>query len=134
MQNDVVIPIPMSENNGCFLPANAEDVSTAGPDGLRAFDPWTHANLAVMADKSQPETGPYGEPSQAKAATIVAEWGGMPNPVRDYQDQSHTVLQLRRPVRNNQGPAGQFNGPQQTAFQAQYVAPENDYWSVITGG
>ena len=128
------LPLPISDNHGVFIPANAEDVSHDGPEGIRGYDPWTMANLPLMADESQPETGLYGEPSYAKAGSIVAEWGGMPVPVRDYQDHTDATLQLKRQVKLNQGPSGQFNGPQQTAWEASYVEPTSDYWSVILGG
>lgn len=129
------LPQLVDDNHGVFLPATAVDIDhSGGPDAIVHYDPWTHAQLAKQADTSQPEIGSYGEPSYAKGGSIVAEWGGMANPVRDYQDHDYAVLQVKRQVKDFSGVTGRFNGPQETAYAATYQDPSTDYWSVLIGG
>lgn len=127
------LPLPVETYNEVLVPANATNVDQSGPEGITGYDPWTHANTALMSDRSQPEQGPYGEPSYAKAKAITGEVGGMPSPVKYFSDQTGMVLLVRRPVRFNEGVTGAFYGPQQTAWEAGYVDPTTDYWSVIIG-
>src|SRR5215831_559312 len=131
---DMILPVDSPDRRGTFQQATETDVSQAGPEGIRGYDPWTHANLALMADDSKPEITPYGEPVYAKAGGITAEWGGSPYLVRYFTDQAGSVLLVRRPVKDYYGPTGQFMGPQQTAWEASYQSPTTDYWSVIIGG
>lgn len=132
------LPLPVDQNNGTFVPAGAQEVNEHGPERITAWDPWTHSNVALMADKSQPLAGDnnYGEATYYKAGEINAEWGGMPSPVRDYQDMSGSVLHVkgRNKTQGVTGPGGQFNGPAEAANALTYVDPTSDYWSVIVGG
>lgn len=125
------LPLPVSERNGHFVPATSTD------SDLRDYDPWTWAIPARILDHSRPAIGPYGEPSgPGKAGSIVAEWGGQPSPVRDYQDVTAAVLLSQRQMsyHTSAGPAGRFYGPQQTAWEATATTPVGDYWSTIVLG
>lgn len=122
------LPLPVAESNGVFVPATAET-----PD-IIDYDPWLWAMPAKILDHSRPVAGQYGEPSTpGKAHTIVAEWGGMPSPVRSFQDPTASVLYSPRQVNYHQsvGPAGRWEGPQQTAYEASAQTPQPDYWSTI---
>jgi len=123
------LPLPVGRDNGVFVPA------TGKPADLGGYDPWTWADPQKILDHSKPENDPYAEPSGlGNGGSIVAEWGGMPEPALHFLDQSGpsaAVLLVPRQVRNVQGPAGQFYGPQQTAWEASYVGPTTDYWSTI---
>jgi hypothetical protein len=129
------LPLPISIDHGDFVPASGQSPSQAGPDGipLSGYDPWLWADTALMSDHSQPTSGPYGEATAAKSATIVAEWGGMPSPAIDYQQVDGAVLITRTRNRTANGPNGVYYGGQQTAWEAAYVDPVDDYWSVLTG-
>jgi len=131
---DIPTPVDTPDRRGTTQSATAQSISQDGPEGIRGYDPWTMANLAHMADDSKPEVTPYGEPAYSLAGEIVSEWGGSPYPVRYFNDQAGSVLQVRRPVKDYYGPGGQFHGPQQTAWEASYQSPTTDYWSVIIGG
>lgn len=121
------LPLPISPSNGVFVPATATT-----PD-IGSYDPWTWAQPQLILDHSKPESGLYGEASTVgKAGSIVAEWGGMPQPVRDYQDQVASVAIVRRQMYDRQGPTGQFNGPAQTAWESLYASPTPDYWSTLS--
>lgn len=131
------LPLPYDNDRGEFNQSTAEPISQAGPEGITPYDPWTHANLAKMADHSQPEQGEYGEPSYSNSKAITGEWGGMPSPVRGFADQGGAVIQIRRlmhPWDNGSYSTGRFNGPAETAWQYSYEDPTSDYWSVILGG
>lgn len=129
MPADLPLPVAAPGQNGRFLPA------TATPGPLRGYDPWTWAIPQKIDDASIPEIGPYGEPSaMGKGGSINADWGGMPYPVRDYQDTTQTVLLAPRLVHDMSGPTGMFYGPQQTAWEANAVTPQTDYWSTIILG
>lgn len=122
------LPVPISEDNGIFVPATATD-SNVGD-----WDPWIWADVAKMTDRSRPAVGPYLEPSSpGKAGSIVAEWGGMPLPVRAFQDVSHKVLYSPRQVNyhESKGVTGQFHGPQQNVYEQTATLPAPDYWSTI---
>jgi hypothetical protein len=127
------LPLPIADDNGIYVPADSAPVSQDPLEGLHAWDPWIDSNLAKMADRSQPSVGPYSEPSGPTAPALTAEWGGMPSPVVDYQNVVGAVAINKRQIKNFQGPTGQFNGPQQTAWEYQYTDPTSDYWSVILG-
>lgn len=131
---DIPLPVDSNDRRGTFQPATESNVDSSGPDGIRGYDPWTHANLALMADDSKPEITEYGEPVYAKAGGITGEWGGSPYPVRYFNDQAGAVLAVKRSIKDFSGPTGQFYGPQQTAWEAAYESPTTDYWSVIIGG
>lgn len=134
MPKDLPLPID-AQNNGITTGTTGQVPSRTGPDGITAWDPWTHANLALMADKSQPEIGnDYGEVTYYQTPTIVSEWGGMPSPVAPFQDIGGDVLIAPRMAKNFSGPTGQFMGPAQTAWEATYQDPTSDYYSVILGG
>jgi hypothetical protein len=130
------LPLPYDADRGEFNGSTGQPISQAGPDGITAYDPWTHANLAKMADHSQPELGEYGEPAYSQSSDTTGEWGGMPSPVRYFSDQGGYVLQIRRlvhPWDTSSYSTGRFYGPQQTAWEYSYVEPTDDYWSVILG-
>ena len=121
------LPLPVAESNGVFVPATGK-----APD-IGSYDPWTWAQPQRILDHSKPESGLYGEVStMGNSGSIVAEWGGMPKPVRDYQDQVASVALVRRQMYDRSGPAGQFNGPAQTAWESLYASPSPDYWSTLT--
>lgn len=125
------LPLPVSSRNGVFVPATAED------SDLQDYDPWTWAIPAKILDDSRPAIGPYGEPSTpGKSGALVAEWGGMPYPLRDYQDVTAAVAYSPRQVsyHESSGPAGRFYGPQQTAWEANAQTPVGDYWSTVILG
>jgi hypothetical protein len=120
------LPLPIAESHGRFVQA------TRQPSQIGAYDPWTWAQIAAMVDDSKPEQDPYGGVSQgAGGGALNADWGGMPYPVRDYQDTVDAVLLVPRLIHNNQGPTGRFYGPQQTAWEASAQTPPTDYWSTI---
>lgn len=129
----VIPPVDSPDRRGTTQSATAEPISQAGVEGITGYDPWTHANLALMADKSQPEITPYGEPAYALAGEITSEWGGMPSLVRYFVDIAGAVLAVKRPVKDFYGPTGRFYGPEQTAYEVQLESPTTDYWSVIIG-
>lgn len=120
------IPVPLSARHGVLIPAAA-----SAPTGLPAWDPWTWANLAKQQDQSMPEVDAYGEAVQGDAGSIVAEWGGMPAPARDWQDQTDAVLLVPHPIPNSSGPAGTFDGPAQTAWEYTNEPPAPDYASTV---
>ncbi len=123
------LPLPVAAANGVLLPA------TGRASDLNQYDPWTWAQPMKILDHSIPQSDVYGSPSApGKSGQIVAEWGGMPYPVRDYQDQDQAVALLRRQVKNVQGPAGTYYGGQQTAWEASYATPTPDYWSTLILG
>lgn len=137
MPADLPQPVEVGGNYGVLLPAEPIDVVQSGNvDQVKPYDPWTDANLALMADHSQPATGPYGEPSGATSGTIVAEWGGMPSVVASFQDPNDAVVINR--ARNTYGQGGEtgaFYGSQQTAWQVGYQEPADDPMSVyLLGG
>lgn len=126
MPDDLALPI--SSRNGVFVPA------TGKPSDILDYDPWTWAIPARILDDSRPVMGPYGEVSgPGLSGSIVAEWGGMPAPVRDYQDVTASVAYSPRQVNYHMGvgPAGRFDGPSQTAYEAGAQTPQPDYWSTI---
>lgn len=135
MPKDLPLPVePYDQisNQSTSQPLPVRD----GPDGIFPYDPWLNANVAKMADRSQPETGGYGEPTYiTQGGSITAEWGGMPSPVRGFADIDGSVLQLRRVVHRwpRNEVTGRFNGAQQTAWEYSYQEPVEDYWSVILG-
>ena len=123
------LPVPISEDNGVFVPATAADTDVQG------YDPWTWAQPARILDHSVPALGPYGEVgTPGKSGALVAEWGGMPAPVRDFQDVSHSVVYSRRQVNyhESKGHSGTFFGPQQNIYEHTAQLPVDDYWSTIT--
>lgn len=125
------LPLPVGTYHGVFVPATAHD------SDIRDYDPWTWANVAGMLDDSRPIIGPYGEVSTpGKSGSIVAEWGGMPAPVKDYQDTAAAVLLVPRQAsyHTSSGPAGGYYGGQQTAWEAQAATPQPDYWSTLKLG
>lgn len=122
------LPVPISEENGCFVPA------TAAETDIRDWDPWLAAKPAIILDHSRPAIGPYGEPSTpGKSGSIVAEWGGMPAPVKSFQDPTHSVLYSKRQVNYHEshGSAGMFLGAQQNVYEQSAEMPAHDYWSTI---
>jgi hypothetical protein len=130
MPRDMVLPV--SDRNGVMVPATATET------GIPDYDPWIWALPARILDDSRPQFGPYGEPSlPGKAGSIVAEWGGQPCPVRDYQDVTAAVGMSQRQMsyHTSSGPAGVYHGGQQTAWEASTQTPVGDYWStIILGG
>jgi hypothetical protein len=118
-------PVADPSDGGVLLPA------TAVPMDLVAYDPWTWAQLAAMADHSSPEVDAYGAAVIGDQGSIVAEWGGMPNPSRDYQDVTNSVVSVPFKPPNARGPNGTYYGGQQTAWQYAYQPPAEDYSSTI---
>jgi hypothetical protein len=125
------IPLPLDPSGGSFVPATGTDVADL-PD----YDPWLSIQIEKNYDDSRPVASTYGEPIQAKAHSLVAEWGGMPYPVRDYQDWSYSVLQVYRQqsMHNSSGPSGLYYGPQMTAWEFGAMTPQTDYWSTVILG
>jgi hypothetical protein len=120
-----------------FLPSTAVSIG----DRVDAWDPWTHANVANMLDHSMPIADPrsnYGEASGlGLAGSFIGTWGGMPYPVRDYNDEAPAVAIIPRsgPYPAS-GPAGSYFGQQQSAqavAQNNAPQPDQDYWSVLLG-
>jgi len=124
------LPLPISPDNGCFLPA------TGTYPGVEPYDPWTAIQLQKDYDDSTPMADRYGSPIYSQAHTLVAEWGGMPVPVRDYQDRSAAVLFSRRQMsyHDSSGPSGQYMGPHNTAWEFGAGTPQTDYWSTVMLG
>lgn len=125
------IPVYQDPSAGKFVPATAFE-----PEGIEAWDPWTWADVPLMVNHSMPAAGPdnNGEPADVGAAgSIVAEWGGLQNPVLDYQDERPSVAISPRRNPNINGPAGQYSGAAISAAEASSVTPTTDYWSVLLG-
>jgi hypothetical protein len=124
------IPYPVDVNHGVFIPGDAQPLSEPiVPMGQ--YDPWFYATIPQQVDDSIPIESSYGEATYSSVASFVAEWGGMPYPVRDYQDQIYSVLYSQRILMDMSGGNGTFYGPQQTVWESEYVQPEIDYQSVI---
>lgn len=135
LPGDIVVFGTETTQANTFLPATAEDVGNI----IDAWDPWTHANVAKMRDWSMPASGSdnNGEPSDlAAAGDFVGTWGGMPYPVRDYNDEAPSVAYVPKTgAFNSDGPAGQYTGAQMNVQSVLQNAnpPVDDYWSVLLG-
>jgi hypothetical protein len=122
------LPLPLGPESGVFTPATGVESDIAD------YDPWQSIVVQKNYDWSRPLADTYGEPIHHKAHSFVAEWGGMPYPVRDYQDMISAVLYSPRHQRDVSGPVGQYMGAQNTAWEYGAGNPQTDYWSTIILG
>lgn len=133
---DGIVVFGEETNEGnTFFPATAKSIGNT----LDAWNPWTHAQVAQMLDHSLPVAGPdnYGEPSGfGLSGSFIGTWGGMPYPLRDYNDEVPAVAIVpRQGPYPASGPAGLYTGQQQAAQAVQNAAsePAIDYWSTLLG-
>ena len=135
LPSDIVVFGTETTQANTFLPSTAVDIGSR----IDAWDPWTHADVAKMLDHSMPISGEdnYGEPSDlAAVGDFVGTWGGMPYPVRDYNDEMPSVAIVPKSgAFDSSGPAGQYAGQQMNAQSLLQNAapPVDDYWSVLLG-
>ncbi len=135
LPSDIVVFGTETTQANTFLPSTAVDIGNR----VDAWDPWTHADVAKMCDWSMPISGAdnYGEASNlAAAGDFIGTWGGMPSPVRDYNDEMPSVAIVPKSgAFDSSGPAGQYVGQQMNAqsLLQNAAAPVDDYWSVLLG-